>query len=98
MSGQSRFVLVYTPLCGTCKLALRMLDIVEAADPTLRIERRDLNIAPELAQRWRIRSVPALVHVLNGGASDILYRLESVDRMYRWLQLHREKEEQEHES
>jgi thioredoxin-like negative regulator of GroEL len=97
MSGQPRFVLVYTPLCGTCKLALRMLDIVEAADPTLAIERCNLNAAPELAQRWRIGSVPALVRVEDGETADILYRLESVDRMYRWLQLHREKEEHEHE-
>lgn len=93
------FVMFYTPLCGTCKLALRMLDIALAADPTLAVYRCNLNTSPELARRWRIGSVPALACIARREAVDVLYRMESVDRMFSWLQQHRhiETEGNEHE-
>lgn len=83
------FVMFYTPLCGTCKLALRMLEIVAAADPTLRIYRCNLNLAPQLAERWRIESVPCLARISQGDAVDKLYRMSSVGDLYGWLQQHR---------
>ncbi|MFC0214674.1 thioredoxin family protein [Paenibacillus chartarius] len=83
--GTSSFVMLYTPLCGTCKVALRMLDVVEAADPALHADRINLNVRPELAERWRVGSVPCLVRVRKGEVSGMLYRISSVDTILTWM-------------
>lgn len=83
------FVMLYTPLCGTCKLALRMLEIVKAADPSLPLYRCNLNLSPQLAERWRIESVPCLAYVRGGEETDKLYRMSSVGDLYAWLHRHR---------
>ncbi|THF74630.1 thioredoxin family protein [Cohnella fermenti] len=70
---------VYTPLCGTCALARRMLEIAEAMMPELRIRAANLNAMPGLAQRLRIESVPCLsLPDGESGERRSLYRFGSV--------------------
>ncbi|WP_052487484.1 thioredoxin family protein [Gordoniibacillus kamchatkensis] len=90
MRREPLLVMFVTPLCGTCRVALRMLEIAEATDPTVHVYRCNINTAPELAQRWRIASVPALASIVRGEAAHVLYRMESVGRMFSWLQQHRQ--------
>ncbi|QHW35088.1 thioredoxin family protein [Paenibacillus rhizovicinus] len=78
-------VFFYTPLCGTCKVALRMLEIVEAAGVSLTIAKININFAPSLRDGWRIASVPALVLVQDGEPVQTEYAMQSVDTLYRLL-------------
>lgn len=73
---------VYTPLCGTCQLAGRMLEIVETMLPDLPLYKINLNFSPELGQHWRLRSVPCLVLLEAGQAVRIEYKMASVDHLY----------------
>ncbi|MCR8842812.1 thioredoxin family protein [Paenibacillus sp. SC116] len=52
---------MYSPLCGTCHVASRMLDVVEHLLPELRFERLNVNEAPDLAQEYQVESVPCLI-------------------------------------
>ncbi|MBB6730342.1 thioredoxin family protein [Cohnella zeiphila] len=69
---------VHTPLCGTCALAKRMIAVVEAARPALRIASVDLNLAPALASLLRIESVPCLLLRDDRGEWSKTYRFGSV--------------------
>lgn len=85
-TGAAMAVFVHSPFCGTCKLAERMLDVLEAHDPSLPIVKANINLIPELRERWRIASVPALVFVKNGEREDGLYAFRSVVHLHDWLQ------------
>jgi thioredoxin-like negative regulator of GroEL len=54
-------VFLYTPLCGTCKAASRMLEVVLAIEPGLPLAQANINSVPELAQGWKVTSVPCIV-------------------------------------
>lgn len=58
------FVLfLYTPFCGTCKAAMRMLQVVEAmlADTECEFLQLNMNFSPKFVKRYQIRSVPGLL-------------------------------------
>ncbi|QHT59035.1 thioredoxin family protein [Paenibacillus lycopersici] len=78
-------VFFYTPLCGTCKVALRMLEIAEAAGAALPIAKININFAPAFRDGWRIASVPALVLVQDGVPVRTEYAMQSVDALYALL-------------
>jgi thioredoxin 1 len=73
----------YTPLCGTCKLAKRMLDIVETAIPELNIQSCNINTASEIAEKYSIESVPCLIVFKDGEIKEKIYAFQSVDYIYR---------------
>ncbi|SFI78203.1 Thioredoxin [Paenibacillus sp. UNC496MF] len=79
-------VFFFTPLCGTCKIGLRMLEIAQAAGADVPIAKININYAPELRDAWRIASVPALVLVRDGEPEQAEYAMRSVDTLYRLLQ------------
>lgn len=78
-------VFFFTPLCGTCKLAEQMLTIVQEAPAVLPIVKLNINFAPILRDRWRIRSVPALVRLQDGQPIRTEYAMRSVPDLYEWL-------------
>lgn len=68
----------YTPLCGTCQVASRMLEVVTAMNPHVEIGKINLNYAPALAEVFAIESVPCLVFIKEGRAIDSIYAFRSV--------------------
>ncbi|NBD24171.1 thioredoxin family protein [Paenibacillus glycinis] len=78
-------VFFFTPLCGTCKIGLRMLEIAQAAGAAVPISKININFAPNLRDEWRIASVPALVLVQDGEPAQTEYAMQSVDTLYRLL-------------
>jgi thiol-disulfide isomerase/thioredoxin len=78
-------VFFYTPLCGTCKMAGRMLSIVMEMLPSAPLYRANLNLMPQVAKEWQISSVPALLVIRNGVVSEKHYALRSVDHLYQIL-------------
>ncbi|QNK56386.1 thioredoxin family protein [Paenibacillus sp. PAMC21692] len=75
-------VLFTTPLCGTCKVAERMLEIVEAAGCDYPLYKTNINFTPRLRDDWQIESVPCLVLLKNGKVISKEYAMRSVDYLY----------------
>jgi thioredoxin-like negative regulator of GroEL len=76
---------LYTPLCGTCKLAERMLDIIMTMQPTLPLYKSNINFLPQISQDWQIQSVPCVVIKEAGKAKRMIYRMQAVDELYKQL-------------
>ena len=69
---------VYTPMCGTCQLAKKMLTVVEMTIEDLKIGMLDLNYAPHFAKEYGIESVP----FENGTLMKKIYAFHSVEYLY----------------
>ncbi|MHA0855281.1 thioredoxin family protein [Paenibacillus sp. CMAA1364] len=74
---------LYTPLCGTCTAAKRMLTVVEHLIPEDTITAINVNMMPLFAQEYKIRSVPAIMLMDAGhdGLPTIIYRMGSVEEL-----------------
>jgi len=77
--GDSFAVFIYTPLCGTCKVAERMLQVIAALRPELALFKSNIHFMPTVAADWQIRSVPCIVVVRGGAPQARIYRMQSVD-------------------
>lgn len=60
-AGSRLALYVYSPFCGTCRLAERMLTLLEQSYPQLAIASVNVLDASELVQAHRIESVPCLL-------------------------------------
>ncbi|OEH92277.1 thioredoxin family protein [Bacillus solimangrovi] len=76
---------LYTPMCGTCQLASKMLTIVEEAIPSLEINKIDLNYIPDYAKKWEVESVPCLIVYDEKSVKDRIYAFQSVDYLFRYF-------------
>jgi len=74
---ESGLLYFYTPLCGTCQLASRMLQIVEELID-VKMGKMNLNFYPDLAADFGIESVPCLLIVDNGKVKETIYAFHSV--------------------
>ncbi|UVI30698.1 thioredoxin family protein [Paenibacillus spongiae] len=75
-------VFFYTPLCGTCKIAERMLDIIEATSASIPMYKLNINYSPAMREAWKIASVPCLVLLKDGQPIRKEYAMQSVDYLY----------------
>ena len=79
LSNQDEFWLyLYTPMCGTCQVASKMITVVDELLPSVTIGKSDLNYLPQKALEWQIESVPCLMHVKDGTAAKKYYAFHSV--------------------
>jgi thioredoxin 1 len=72
----------YTPMCGTCEVASRMLTVIEELFPTIEIVKMNVNFYPELAEEFRIESVPCLLIMKNGAVEQKIYAFRSVPYLF----------------
>ncbi|UUZ79226.1 thioredoxin family protein [Paenibacillus sp. P26] len=79
------FVYFYTPFCGTCKVGLRMLDIISAIRPERRIGKCNIHFAPKLTAWWQIESIPCLIKLERGIVRSKRYRLGGIDDVLGWM-------------
>lgn len=75
------FLYLYTPLCGTCMVASKMLTVLHTMKPELNLGKMDLNYAPGLAAKYEVESVPCLVTMEKGELKEKVYRFESVPHL-----------------
>lgn len=78
-------VFFFTPLCGTCKLGERMLEIAEATGISAPLYKLNINYAPKLREQWQIASVPCLAVYENGALQIKEYAMQSVGHVYALL-------------
>jgi thiol-disulfide isomerase/thioredoxin len=77
----SGLIYFYTPLCGTCQVASRMLQVIEKM-VDVKIGKMNLNFFPELANKFEIESVPCLLIVKDGEVLEMIYAFHSVPFLY----------------
>ncbi|MGC5772976.1 thioredoxin family protein [Paenibacillus pabuli] len=80
--GMPQAVFIYTPLCGTCAAARRMLEIAEHLLPEGILTEMNIHDIPELVQQFQISSVPAVM--LFDGEHEVpkmVYRMNSVEHL-----------------
>ncbi|WP_240479806.1 thioredoxin family protein [Paenibacillus wynnii] len=86
--GRPLAVFFYTPLCGTCNAARRMLEVAEhMLPPDLIVASANVNMMPGLVAQYRISSVPALM-VASADRNtdpDIYYAMVSVERVLEYI-------------
>jgi len=76
--NKTTLLYIYTPLCGTCQVASKMLSVTAEFFPKLPIGKIDLNYAPHLAEQWEIESVPCLLIFKEETIIEKLYAFHSV--------------------
>ena len=76
---------LYTPMCGTCQLASKMLEVVVVAMPDLPIGKANLNYVQEIASLYEVESVPCLLITENGKLKEKVYAFHSVPYIYEKL-------------
>lgn len=81
-------VLIYTPFCGTCQLAERMLEIVQATGIAMPLGKLNINYAPALREAWKVTSVPCLALLRGGTPIHMEYTMNSVDHLYNLIRSH----------
>jgi len=69
---------LYTPICGTCAVASKMMAVVDAMKPDMAIGKADLNYVQDIAVDYKIESVPCLLITKAGVVKDKIYAFQSV--------------------
>ncbi|MBF2364128.1 thioredoxin family protein [Listeria marthii] len=85
-NGADFVVFFFTPMCGSCQVASRLVDVVLEADGiNYEVAKVDLNYVPDIAQTLEITSVPALVKFKNGQPADLSYQLHDATAIFEFL-------------
>jgi thioredoxin 1 len=72
---------LYTPLCGTCAVASKMMEVIAAMKPELPIGKADLNYVEDLAVDYEIESVPCLLIQKDGEVVHKIYAFHSIPHL-----------------
>jgi thioredoxin 1 len=76
------YLYLYTPMCGTCQIASRMLDIIHELLPDLSCGKLNINFSQSLAMQYKIESVPCLLIFKEGNLDEKIYAFQSVPYLY----------------
>ncbi|MDW0110990.1 thioredoxin family protein [Sporosarcina aquimarina] len=72
---------LYTPLCGTCAVASKMLNVVTELKPDVQIGKADLNYVEEIATEYQVESVPCLLIKRKSQPAEKVYAFQSVQNI-----------------
>ena len=84
-SGEKTAFYLYTPMCGTCAVASKMLSVIEQLLPQLQIGKANINFLEQIAYEHQIESVPCLLVTDGGKVTDKIYAFQSVPFLYELL-------------
>lgn len=79
--SDSTLYYLYTPICGTCAVASKMMDVISVMKPDIPMGKADLNYVKDIAVDYEIESVPCLLITKNGSISDKIYAFQSVPNL-----------------
>lgn len=72
---------LYTPMCGTCAVASKMMEVIHHAKPELMMGKANMNYIQSLAVQYQIESVPCLLISKNGIVSEKVYAFHSIPHL-----------------
>lgn len=84
ITNHTGLIYLYTPLCGTCQTASKILIVLEEL-LNIPITQANLNYAPDIAKNLSIESVPCLLVVIDGQVLEKIYAFHSVPYLYEKL-------------
>ncbi|MGE7093563.1 thioredoxin family protein [Lysinibacillus sp. NPDC048646] len=84
-SGKKTALYLYTPMCGTCAVASKMMAIVEQLLPQLQLGKANINFMEQLAYDYQIESVPCLLISDGEKVTEKVYAFQSVPFLYELL-------------
>ncbi|MBT2574784.1 thioredoxin family protein [Bacillus sp. ISL-51] len=73
---------LYTPFCGTCQLASKMLSVAEEMLPGVAFYKNNVNYSPVFAKAYQIESVPCFLLLKDGKLVEKGYAFRSVSYLY----------------
>ena len=76
-SGQLTILYIYTPMCGTCQVASKMMRVVQEMT-TYSIGQANINYLGDFAVDYQIESVPCLLIAKEGTVYKKIYAFQSV--------------------
>lgn len=82
---QKTFVYFYAPMCGTCQMARRFIEMVEQVEGEAFVYEIDLNFLKTQAREWEVQSVPCLILFIGSNPEKKLYAFESVSKVFEWV-------------
>ncbi len=82
LSSPLAVVLAYTPTCGTCVVAKKMLQVVALMLTSVPMVTINLNHHHELAQAEEVLSIPCLLIYQNEVCVEKIYAIHSVPFLY----------------
>ncbi|MBY0096987.1 thioredoxin family protein [Mesobacillus maritimus] len=85
---ETGLVYFYTPICGTCQMAGKMLEVIAKLFPNMKIGRTDLNYIPALAEQFEVKSVPCLLIIQNGQVMETIFAFQSVPYLHEKIKSH----------
>jgi len=84
-SGEKAAFYLYTPMCGTCAVASKMMTVVEQLLPQLQVGKANINFIEQIAYAHKIESVPCLLVCEGGEVTEKVYAFQSVPYLYELL-------------
>ncbi|WP_225340419.1 thioredoxin family protein [Lysinibacillus capsici] len=84
-SGERTAFYLYTPMCGTCAVASKMMSVIEQLLPQLQIGKANINFLEHIAYEHQIESVPCLLISDGGKVTEKIYAFQSVPFLYELL-------------
>lgn len=76
---------LYTPMCGTCAVASKMMDVLEQLLPHIPMGKANVNYMEQFAYEEKIESVPCLLITEEGRIVEKIYAFQSVPFLYELL-------------
>lgn len=73
---------IHSPFCGTCHIARKMLETLEAAKEELTLNELNASVHPTFMQHFQIESVPCLLITNGMDVEEKVYAFHSVPHMY----------------
>ncbi|WP_173915728.1 thioredoxin family protein [Halobacillus sp. Marseille-Q1614] len=80
------FTYIYTPFCGTCHLARKMLETIETTIKDEVFLEMNASLYPEFMQEYQVKSVPCLLITNQAEVIEKVYAFHSVPHMYEKVQ------------
>ncbi|WP_102694191.1 thioredoxin family protein [Rummeliibacillus pycnus] len=77
---------LYTPMCGTCMVASKMMEVLSQTLPDIPMGKANLNYVEQLAYDYKIESVPCLLIAENGEVREKIYAFQSVSYLFEKFQ------------
>ncbi|WP_245207969.1 thioredoxin family protein [Sediminibacillus dalangtanensis] len=85
------FVFIHTPFCGTCKMAEKMLLVLEQIEEVSLFHEMNASLFPGFMQSYQVESVPCLLIVENGRVQEKVYAFQSLIHIQEKMQKYRNK-------